>query len=474
MVTRIILTSGTSWTVPADWNSANNVIEAIGGGGGGDNDQGSGGGGEYAAIFNFAASPGTVIPISIGAGGAGAASSMSYSVGTSGGDTTFNTTTLVAKSGKFGGGGINIGTGGTGTVLFDGGTGNLLYNSTAGTGGGGAGGPNGAGGKGGQDAFLTGSVNSLYGGGGGAGGANGTAGGAAGGNTTASALSPGGVGVNGSGSGGRGANAVGVQDGLAGVAGTYWDGTAGPGGGGGGGATDLNTDGSGAAGGLYGAGGGAGAYHFPRANATGGGAGAQGVLVITYGPITAKTTMANVANTTVTGNGLIVTATAAAAFALSPDYYVISSGRKLYFEATVNVLVNSGSTAVGVSVPTAVFSTVEQGGIGCFVNFSNGKVYSNGSNTGIDVGGNLVAADVLGVAIDLANNLIWFRKNGGNWLNSGTANPSTATGGISISTALTALAPSIHLNTSGDKFTFNFGGGTFAYPSPTGFDGDSP
>src|SRR3989344_3242542 len=33
----IFLTSGTSWTVPADWNSSNNTIEVIGGGGGGRN-----------------------------------------------------------------------------------------------------------------------------------------------------------------------------------------------------------------------------------------------------------------------------------------------------------------------------------------------------------------------------------------------------------------------------------------------------
>src|SRR3989344_4708849 len=39
------LTSGTSWTVPADWNSSNNTIEVIGGGGGGDTPGSAGGGG---------------------------------------------------------------------------------------------------------------------------------------------------------------------------------------------------------------------------------------------------------------------------------------------------------------------------------------------------------------------------------------------------------------------------------------------
>lgn len=33
--TVIFLTSGSSWTVPADWNSACNTIEVIGGGAGG-------------------------------------------------------------------------------------------------------------------------------------------------------------------------------------------------------------------------------------------------------------------------------------------------------------------------------------------------------------------------------------------------------------------------------------------------------
>ena len=42
--TVVVLTSGTSWTVPDDW-SDNNKIEVIGGGGGGDSDTGGNGGG---------------------------------------------------------------------------------------------------------------------------------------------------------------------------------------------------------------------------------------------------------------------------------------------------------------------------------------------------------------------------------------------------------------------------------------------
>lgn len=138
---RVFLTSGSSWTVPADWSSANNTIEAIGGGGTGDegNFNGfGGGGGAYAAISNLSLTP---------------SASVSYRVGNTGGtiDTIFNTTatacegsptaSVCAESGGMASGADA--TGGTtansiGTTKYAGGDG-------GGGGGGGAGGPSGAG-----------------------------------------------------------------------------------------------------------------------------------------------------------------------------------------------------------------------------------------------------------------------------------------------------------------------------------------
>ena len=56
--TQIFLTSTTTttWTVPADWDSANNTIEVIGAGGGGssyDSREGGGGGGGYSKVSNI-------------------------------------------------------------------------------------------------------------------------------------------------------------------------------------------------------------------------------------------------------------------------------------------------------------------------------------------------------------------------------------------------------------------------------------
>jgi len=82
--TQIILTNGASWTVPSDWNDANNTIEVIGGGGGGGNTTpnvgwgGGGGGGAYSKSTNVPLTPGSSVTVVVGSGGGNA---------TAGGDT---------------------------------------------------------------------------------------------------------------------------------------------------------------------------------------------------------------------------------------------------------------------------------------------------------------------------------------------------------------------------------------------------
>lgn len=80
MTTTIVLTSGTTWTAPSDWNSACNNIECYG--------AASYGGGAYAKITNLSLTPGTSYPISIGAGSIGGTATDTYLV---------NTSTVMAK-----------------------------------------------------------------------------------------------------------------------------------------------------------------------------------------------------------------------------------------------------------------------------------------------------------------------------------------------------------------------------------------
>jgi hypothetical protein len=297
--------AGTTWVVPADWNDDNNSIECVGGGGGTGQGAGialgagGGGGAGYSKSINLALSPGAVIPISVGIGGAPGGVN-----GGDGGDTWFNGSSVAAStvSAQHGGGGKGQ-TGGSkgaaaaaqGASRSDGGAGGDGLNG--GGGGGGTGGPHGAGASGGASSAANGAGGGGGGGSdggtpgnppqasgdGGPGGNNGGGGGAGGSDGGAGTASPGQGGGGGGASGGFAVNA-GVAGG-AGGAGQNWDAGHGSGGGGGGGGDGGNlattTGGNGAPGGLYGGGGGGGG----GGSASGlGSNGADGVIVITYTP----------------------------------------------------------------------------------------------------------------------------------------------------------------------------------------------
>jgi hypothetical protein len=258
---QIILTAGTTWTVPADFNPTNNTIEAIGGGGAADfgntaqGGSGGGGGGAYSKISNFDPLGATTIPYTIGAGGTGGVSGGASVVAAT--DTTFNTSSLVAKHGNAGsrttGGTGGAAAGSTGTVKHSGGsggTGNLV-------------GPSGP-------------SNLITGGGGGGGGAAGKfADGNNGANATTTVVGSTTVAVPGAGGQGDGTSGgFGGSITAPGADGSEWV-AAGSGGGGGGG--------GGGNGGRYGAGGGGGEADV-FGTFTSGANGNQGVIVISYTP----------------------------------------------------------------------------------------------------------------------------------------------------------------------------------------------
>ena len=184
-----VLTSGTSYTTPANCNSI--YVECVGGGGAGGASQGNqasvggggGGGGGYAAKY-FTVTPNTAYTYAIGAGGTGVSSGASNA----GGSTTFTVggTNLRANGGGDGSSwavgpqGLPGGAGGTsanGDINITGDGGEAVsynYNWIAGQGGGGAG----AIGGGGANGLYYGNGNNggNYGGGGSGAGNGGTSG----------------------------------------------------------------------------------------------------------------------------------------------------------------------------------------------------------------------------------------------------------------------------------------------------------
>jgi hypothetical protein len=104
-----------------------------------------------------------------------------------------------------------------------------------------------------------------------------------------------------------------------------------------------------------------------------------------------------------------------------------------------------------------------------------GNIALNGSNTGSTLGAR-AAGDIIGIAVDFAAQLIWFRvAPSGNWNGSGTANPATAVGGISFSTiGGNVLFPVMFLAGASEAGTANFGASAFSGAVPSGFASGLP
>jgi hypothetical protein len=280
-----VVTAGSSWSVPADWNSADNSIHAIGSsanatdpgavGGGGT------GGGAWARTDNLTLTPSGSATIQIGSNGTDTWLSNT-------GVTPTSTSEGVLAKGGTTNSGITAGNGGAsgsciGTAANSGGNGGAGQNALNGYGGGGggAGGPNGAGAVGAAAAAGT--------AGGGGGGANGGTAGSSGTGGSSRLNVPGGT-TNGDpggfGSGGAGKTGTSTAVTAAGSQEPIWidkatGNLAGPGAGGGGGrgGTTSTAAATGGQGGLYGGGAGG-----SGEDATAHAAGRNGVLVIRYRP----------------------------------------------------------------------------------------------------------------------------------------------------------------------------------------------
>ncbi len=240
----IFLTSGTSWTVPNDWNNANNTVEVIGSGGAhkGSSATAGAGGASYSKANNLTLTPNSSVP---------------YNIGTSGfvspGESTWFGSTSRSSALGAAQGGCNVTSSSNCTNSTSANIGSVIY----------------VGGKGGNDGNLAG----FAAGGGGAAGPHG--GGGRGQDSGATSGGSGGAGDNGyGGAGGHGSNGAASPGGAGAEYTATAGGTAGSGGGGGAGS---NRNGGGSTGGAYGGGAGGG-------NTSGTVSGGKGLIVITYTP----------------------------------------------------------------------------------------------------------------------------------------------------------------------------------------------
>lgn len=297
----LFITSGTTFTVPSDFNTALNTAEAYGSGGNGAAGTvngapgGGGGSGGYSIALNVPLIPGSTATVQIGVAGVGPAAGNDTFLKDSNGTTQLLAQSAANGTASTGGAAAPVGRA-VGSTTRGGRAGGAASVTTAAAGGGGAGGSGPAGLGGGAPATASGHMGGTGGSGANAGSAtagvaggttNGGAGGTgplgdAGGSGGTAAASAG-NGTNGSGGGGgsiafpNGGN--GSQENL--YTATTGGALAGPGSGGGGGGNGATAGNGGNAGG-YGAGGGGGAANATTAGT--GGTGAPGIIVIRYVP----------------------------------------------------------------------------------------------------------------------------------------------------------------------------------------------
>lgn len=203
------------------------------------------------------------------------------------------------------------------------------------------------------------------------------------------------------------------------------------------------------------------------ASATSAGVGPIAVTYVTWDSATATAV-------TLSGGNLVATNTGTTS-ADQGAHVVAASGKtsgKYYLEMTYTTVTGGANAGVGIGTTASTYTNMGNSATTGNMTFrTTGNIYANGSNTGVtlSVSGSGV---IIGIAVDLDNRKIWFRKTpSGNWNNSGTANPATNVGGLTIPSG--TMVPFVTFGSTsgvtGNVVTANFGATTFNGTAPSGF-----
>lgn len=176
-------------------------------------------------------------------------------------------------------------------------------------------------------------------------------------------------------------------------------------------------------------------------------------------------------NLTLSGGNLTVTSGADSASGFVVRSVTSHASGKYYFEMKSTAASNVGANGIG--FVTGALNVAVDKDIGIDANglgyYANGGIVIN--NITVATIQTYTLNDVIGVAVNRTNNLIWIRVNNGNWNNNPAANPATGANGISISSLIPAgtIFAAVSLRNSGDVTVANFGATPFANPPPAGF-----
>lgn len=168
-------------------------------------------------------------------------------------------------------------------------------------------------------------------------------------------------------------------------------------------------------------------------------------------------------NQTLSGGNLTATSTGAGGVATSR----LIQGNT-YMEFTCTTL--AGTPEVGFWTSNGPQSTALSNGAYAIAYRASGAVIVN--NTTVTTIATWAQGNRIDVAINPTFHLIWFRVAGGNWNNSGTADPATNTGGIDYSaniTIMSTIAPGVYASITGTVWTAALSAASFAGTPPGGY-----
>ena len=175
------------------------------------------------------------------------------------------------------------------------------------------------------------------------------------------------------------------------------------------------------------------------------------------------------------GNTTVVTP-ASSLYAPSLSTMSMTSG-KWYWEVKPTTMVTYNEQLVGIASSDQISNTAQLGYYpndwGYYAN--NGNSYNN--NVSTSYGDAYVVNDIIGVALDLTNNKLYFAKNN-TWQNSGVpTSGATGTGALSITApASTPLniyrAAATYWHSSSNTYNVNFGNGYFGTTAVTSAEAD--
>ncbi|HPN96254.1 MAG TPA: tail fiber domain-containing protein, partial [Candidatus Moranbacteria bacterium] len=158
-----------------------------------------------------------------------------------------------------------------------------------------------------------------------------------------------------------------------------------------------------------------------------------------------------------------LTATSANGLHKSVRATIGKSSGKWYWEYTAGAIASGGYSYLGVGTTAALLTTYVGNDAEGYSYCPQGNTWHGAvSTSGVST---FVQNDVIGVAVDLDEDKVWWSKNG-TWQASG--DPETGANGRY--TGLTGtFYPMVGLYTTGNSVTANFGDSAFSYTPPTGF-----